>query len=210
MENTPHQHDRDLSGRLHFCFIDHWGTIFRIRQPFRHFGFPRPVLEEFLHAPVLYFITVNTVRKKEDVWKIITIMCLAMALMGYYTSSQVSWFSSLLSRGKIAGTFEFLGPNEVAAFYNQYTIILLSVYFFMKKGIKKTLLLLLILLNIYCMMFMYSRAAYLGAAVGLFLLFSFKNNGCLSHSCWSPYSGRWRYRKKPCSGSKRRPMNMEE
>lgn len=135
--------------------------------------------KNFCMLPVLYFITVNTVRKKEDVWKIITIMCLAMALMGYYTSSQVSWFSSLLSRGKIAGTFEFLGPNEVAAFYNQYTIILLSVYFFMKKGIKKTLLLLLILLNIYCMMFMYSRAAYLGAAVGLFLLFSFKKQWLL-------------------------------
>lgn len=135
--------------------------------------------KNFCTLPVLYFITVNTIRDKEGVWKVFAVMCCAMVLMGYYTSTQVSWFSSLLSRGKISGTFQFLGPNEVAAFYNQYTIILLSVYFFMKKGIKKTLLLLLIILNTYCMMFMYSRAAYLAAAVGLFLLFSFKKQWLL-------------------------------
>lgn len=135
--------------------------------------------KNFCMLPVLYFITVNSVRDREGVWRVFTVMCLAMVLMGYYTSTQVSWFSSLLSRGKIAGTFQFLGPNEVAAFYNQYTIILLSVYFFMKKGGKKTLLLLLILLNTYCMMFMYSRAAYLAAAVGLFLLFAFKKKWLL-------------------------------
>src|SRR3989344_5892384 len=135
--------------------------------------------KNFCLLPILYFITVNNVREKKEVWEIFTVMCLAMALMGYYTSSQVSWFSSLLSRGKISGTFQFLGPNEVAAFYNQYTIILLSVYFFMKKEGNKTLLLLLIILNTYCMMFMYSRAAYLAAAVGLFLLFSFKKRWLL-------------------------------
>src|SRR3989338_2530006 len=135
--------------------------------------------KNFCMLPVLYFITVNTVREKKEIWKVFTVMCAAMVLMGYYTSSQVSWFSSLLSRGKITGTFQFLGPNEVAAFYNQYTIILLSVYFFMKKGGKKTLLLLLILLNTYCMMFMYSRAAYLAAAVVLFLLFAFKKKWLL-------------------------------
>lgn len=135
--------------------------------------------KNFCLLPVLYFITVNNVRDKKEVWRVFTVMCCAMVLMGYYTSAQVSWFSSLLSRGKISGTFQFLGPNEVAAFYNQYTVILLSVYFFMKKGIKKTLLLLLILLNTYCMMFMYSRAAYLAAAVGLFLLFAFKKRWLL-------------------------------
>ena len=135
--------------------------------------------KNFCLLPVLYFITVNNVRDKKEVWKVFTVMCCAMVLMGYYASSQVSWFSSLLSRGKITGTFQFLGPNEVAAFYNQYTIILLSVYFFMKKGAKKTLLLLLIILNTYCMMFMYSRAAYLAAAVGLFLLFAFKKKWLL-------------------------------
>lgn len=135
--------------------------------------------KNFCLLPILYFITVNNVRDKKGVWRVFVVMCGAMVLMGYYTSSQVSWFSSLLSRGKISGTFQFLGPNEVAAFYNQYTIILLSVFFFMKKGLPKTLLLLLILLNTYCMMFMYSRAAYLAAAAGLFLLFAFKKRWLL-------------------------------
>ena len=135
--------------------------------------------KNFCLLPMLFFLTLNNVRDKKMVWKVFTVMCLAMALMGYYTSSQVSWFSSLISRNKITGTFQFLGPNEVAAFYNQYTIILMSVYFFMKKGLKKTLLLLLIVLNLYCMMFMYSRAAYLAIGVGMFLLFAVKNRKLL-------------------------------
>ena len=135
--------------------------------------------KNFCLLPVLYFITVNTVRDKKGVWRVFAVMCFTMLVMVYYTATQVTWFSSLVSRDKITGTFQFLGPNEVAAFHNQYTIILLSVYFFMKKGIKKTLMLLLVILNTYCIMFTYSRAAYLAAAVGLFLLFAFKKQWLL-------------------------------
>lgn len=129
--------------------------------------------------PLLYWITLNNVRDKKWVWRIFAVTCLSMVIMNYYTANQIRWFSSIYSRLKIHGTFQFLGPNEVAAFYNQYSLLLLSVYFFMKKGIPKILLLILILANLYCMVFMYSRAAYLAVSLGMFFLFSVKNRKLL-------------------------------
>ena len=135
--------------------------------------------KNFCMMPMLFFITANTIRDKKWVGRLFAMMCFAMALMAYYTFSQVSWFSSLVSRAKISGTFQFLGPNEVAAFFDQYTLLLMSVYFFMRNGFKKRLLLLLILANLYCVVFMYSRGAYFATAVGMFVLFAIKNKKLL-------------------------------
>ncbi|MBN1869503.1 MAG: O-antigen ligase family protein [Candidatus Omnitrophica bacterium] len=124
--------------------------------------------------PVIFFITFQNIRDKKWLWRIVMVICLSMVLMDYYLVQQLSWFSSLESRAKINATFVFLGPNEVAAFYNQYTIILMSLYFTMKKGAKKIALLGLIAINIYCIMFLFSRAAYIAFFIGCFFLFSMK------------------------------------
>lgn len=131
--------------------------------------------KNFCLLPITFLLTLNHIQEKKWVWLVFWAMCAAMLLMGYYTIGQVSMYSSLLSRAKITGSFQFLGPNEVAAFYNQITIILLGVYFFMKKGWPKLILLGLILINLYCILFLFSRGAYLGLAVGLFIMFCFKN-----------------------------------
>lgn len=130
--------------------------------------------KNFCLLPVIYLLTLNTLQDKTWAWRLFWVMCAAMLLSGYYTANQVSEHSSLASRTKLSGTFQFLGPNEVAAFFNQYTIVILSVAFFIKDKKLKLGLILLSIFNIYCMVFLYSRAAYLGLAVGLFLLFAFK------------------------------------
>jgi len=135
--------------------------------------------KNFCMMPLLFFITLNNITDKKWVWRLLTVMCLSMLLMAYYTMTQITWFSALVSRTKISGTFQFLGPNEVAAFFNQFTLLLMSVYFFLKKGIKKTLLLILVLMNLYCILFLYSRAAYLATFIGMCLLFAVKNRKLL-------------------------------
>ena len=135
--------------------------------------------KNFCLLPLLFFLTLNNITDRKWVWRVLGVMCFAMIIMAYYTVSQVGMFSALVSREKITGTFVFLGPNEVAAFLNQYTIILMSVYFFMKRKPIKLILLGLICVNLYCVLFLYSRAAYAGLAIGLFLLFLFKNRKLL-------------------------------
>lgn len=135
--------------------------------------------KNFCLLPLLFFLTLNNITDRKWVWRIFGVMCFAMAVMAYYTVSQVGMFSALVSREKITGTFVFLGPNEVAAFLNQYTIILMSVYFFIKRKSIKLILLGLIYANLYCVLFLYSRGAYAGLAIGMFLLFLFKNRKLL-------------------------------
>jgi len=130
--------------------------------------------KNFSIMPMMFFITFATVKDKKTVWILITTMCLSMVLMNYYTGQQIMWYRHIESRTKIHGTFVYLGPNEIAAFYNQYTILLMAIFFHMKYGLKRLGLMVLILVNIYIITFLFSRAAYVGFAMGLFFLFSVK------------------------------------
>ena len=73
-------------------------------------------LKNFCLLPILYFITLNTIKDKKWIRRVIMVICATMILMNYYMVSQLSWFASVASRAKMHGTFVFLGPNEVAAF----------------------------------------------------------------------------------------------
>jgi O-antigen ligase len=130
--------------------------------------------KNFAVLPLLFFLTFNNIREKKWVWYTIGVMCLTMLLMDYYVLQQIKWYSNIISRKKISGTFVFLGPNEVAAFYNQYTIILICLFFAIRKRAVKWALLGLIVLNVTCVTFLFSRAAYLGLAMGLLLIFLFR------------------------------------
>ena len=135
--------------------------------------------KNFCLLPVLFFVALNNTHEKKDVWLMISVMCVAMFIMDYYIIRQISEYSSLLSRSKISGTFQFLGPNEVAAFLNVNTIILISIFYFMKNTKNKWILLVLILANLFCITFLYSRGAYAGLVLGLFVLFAIKDRKML-------------------------------
>jgi O-antigen ligase len=130
--------------------------------------------KNFCIMPMMFFLTYATVKDKRLVWRMVAMMCLSLALMNYYTGQQVMWFHGIESRIKIHSTFVYLGPNEIGAFYNTFTMILIGLYFFMKKGLKKMAVLLLILINFYIIIFLFSRAAYVATFIGVFLLLLFK------------------------------------
>ncbi|MCK5580791.1 MAG: O-antigen ligase family protein [Candidatus Omnitrophica bacterium] len=130
--------------------------------------------KNFCILPTLFFITLNNIRTKENVWRTVVVMCVTMVFMDFYLTRQISWYSGIVSREKIEGTFVFLGPNEIAAFYTQYTILLIAVFFSLRKKVFKWLLLGLIWVNLFCITFLFSRAAYISLAVGMFFLFAVK------------------------------------
>jgi hypothetical protein len=90
--------------------------------------------KNFCILPLFYFVALNNTSQKKDVWMLVGVICMSMFVMDYYTVHQIHWYSNLESRSKITGTFQFLGPNEVAAFFNEYTIILLAIFYSMKKN----------------------------------------------------------------------------
>jgi putative inorganic carbon (HCO3(-)) transporter len=135
--------------------------------------------KNFCLLPIFFFVTINSATEKKDVWMMVAVMCFAMLLVDYYTIHQIHWYSNLESRAKITGTFQFLGPNEVAAFFNEYTVILLGVFYSLKKSKYKWPLFGLILLNLFCITFTYSRGAYAGLIMGLMILFAVKDKKLL-------------------------------
>ncbi len=135
--------------------------------------------KNFSLMPLLFFLNFKNNVSKKEVWILFAVMSFSIFLVDYCTIHQIKEHSALIDREKIRGTFPFLGPNEVAAFFNEYTIILMSVFYAIKKGRNKWLLLILILANLYCIIFLYSRGAYVGLTVGMLILFVFKDKKLL-------------------------------
>jgi O-antigen ligase len=130
--------------------------------------------KNFCLLPMLFFLTFNNIRDRRWIWRTVVLMGLVMVIMDYYLLQQLSWYTEIVSRDKIRGTFVFLGPNEIAAFYTQYTFLLLCLFFSMRRSRLKYALLALIGANLFCILFLFSRGAYLATAVGLFFTFLIK------------------------------------
>lgn len=141
------------------------------------FNFSDPRLQDcknFILFPILFMIILNNVRDKKGIVKVLIVIFLGMMASGWYTLKQVTWFLGIVSRNKIHGTFVFVGPNEVAAFFNQYGVFFLALSLFWKNKLQKIFMLGLVVMSFYSVLFLFSRGAYLGLLTGLFVLFSMR------------------------------------
>ncbi|MCK4463108.1 MAG: O-antigen ligase family protein [Candidatus Omnitrophica bacterium] len=126
--------------------------------------------KNYIILPLLFILTLNNIKDKKEMKMLFVIMCLSMFLMNFYTIRQVGWLTAWWNRFKITGTFYWLGPNEIAAFYATYTFVLIGLLLLIKDKRWKIILGILIFQNIYCDLFLFSRGAYLATVVGLFLI----------------------------------------
>ncbi len=126
--------------------------------------------KNYMILPLLFFLTANNLKNKEDFKKLFMIMCWSMLLMNFYNVRQVGDMNTWFSRTKVHGTFVWLGANEVAAFYATYTFILIGVFFFEKNVRRKLFLGFIIFLNLYIDLFMFSRGEYIATVLGFFLI----------------------------------------
>ena len=126
--------------------------------------------KNYMIFPLLFLLVFNNTKNISEIKRLFVFMCISMFLMDYYTVNQIRWISSWFSRPKLNGTFVWLGPNEVAAFYASYTMVLFGVFLFIKEKRWKIVLGVLILLNLYCDLFLFSRGEYMATLAGLLLI----------------------------------------
>lgn len=130
--------------------------------------------KNYMILPLIYFITVNNIKDKKWIEIFTWGICFIIFIMGFqfirnYKGVDTSAFSYGIRK---VGTFVSLGPNEYAAFHTHYLFVLLGVFLLDKKIIRKMFFALTIGFSLYCIIFLYSRGAYLGVLIGLvFLLF---------------------------------------
>ncbi|MFC2061048.1 O-antigen ligase family protein [Elusimicrobiota bacterium] len=136
--------------------------------------------KNYMILPLLYFITFNNIKNiKQMKWLVIAIV-FSMLLMDYYTVRQIRWMSGIMSRVRIKGTFESLGANEVAAFYAMYTFVLLGIIMFKVKKFFKLFIAPVIACNLFCILFLYSRGAYVAVLASSAFLGLVKNKFILA------------------------------
>lgn len=126
-------------------------------------------VKDVLLAPILFFIVLNSVRDRRGIMLALGASVLPMIYMFRVFYSQHTSVSSYKYDHdlRISGTFSQLGSNEIATFYATYTIVLITLMYFIKDTKIRIVLGFVIMLNLYSLVYSYSRGAYLGFLVGM-------------------------------------------
>ena len=126
-------------------------------------------VKDMLLAPFLFFITLYSVRDRKGIIMAIgaTLLPLLYMFRVFYAQhkSVSSWHYDHALR--ISGTFSQLGSNEIATFYAAYTLVLITLFYFIKTTKVRLVLGFLVALNLYSLVYSYSRGAYVGFLIGL-------------------------------------------
>ncbi len=136
-------------------------------------GDPRFVTwKNFVMLPLLSLIVVHNIKNEKQVKIIVGLMALSMLFMDrtfyhHIAGRDRSHYSGDL---RATGTFTYLGPNELAAFYAQNTIILVCLYLLDEHRRRRALFMVTFVFNYFCTIFLYSRSGYLAMAVSLIFL----------------------------------------
>ena len=122
--------------------------------------------------PVLFLITLKTVRDKRQIILFSSIVLVSIFLLDFHfyrnfehTGGHFKWDK------RDTGMFAHLGPNEIAAFWAEYSFIIIGILFLCEQNFWKWSLLALLSLNMYCLLYSFSRGGYL-AFLAAFLFIS--------------------------------------
>lgn len=155
-----------------FTYFSLWrGSIFlRLPAPISPLDTRVQNWKNYIFFFLLFFSIYTCIDNKKDAKRLLSLMCLAILLNDYYVIKQISWITAWWNRFKISGTFAFLGVNEVASFFATYNFVLIGLVCFIKNKFQKLILRIIVILNLYCILFMYSRAAYLATLAGFLII----------------------------------------
>lgn len=126
--------------------------------------------KNFTMLLLLFFMTLSMVREKREIITLISIMALSVFAMDVYFYQTARWYDfSHFSNDlrNIGSTFDYLGPNESAGFLAEFTMFLVGFLLLDKNKLRRIIFLGLILFNSYCILYYFSRTAYLASFVGL-------------------------------------------
>ncbi|HXH02176.1 MAG TPA: O-antigen ligase family protein [Candidatus Competibacteraceae bacterium] len=127
-------------------------------------------LKDMFIPVLLYFIVLGSVRSRRAVIATVLATLLPLPYMFYVFRSQlgnvIRWHYDDDMR-LVKGTFMELGSNEIGAFYAGYTLVLLGLCYFVRSLWVRAILGALALINLYCLLYSYSRGSWLSFLLGL-------------------------------------------
>lgn len=126
-------------------------------------------LKDLLIPIFLFFVVLNSVRDRRGVIWMITVTIIPLPYMFRVFHAQLqnvaAWHYADDLR-LVGGTFMELGSNEIGGFYAAYTLVLISLFLFVKDIKARTVLIIAVALNLYCLLYSYSRGSWMGFLAG--------------------------------------------
>jgi len=162
-------------------------TFFSFYHGFAYFGQPASLdfrdprmqtWKNYIILPNIYFLVLNNIKEKKHLRWLALLMVAVVFVMALRFFREYRWMDKSYFRNEMrwSGSFSYLGPNEYAAFFSHYIFVIIGLLLFIKSKIKKIFFFSTIILNLYCIIFLYSRGSYLAAFIGLALIGILRKN----------------------------------
>jgi O-antigen ligase len=127
---------------------------------------------------IFYYIVVNSVYTQKALLWVIGATIAPLPYMFYVFLDQ--WLSVQRwhytdDMRLVPGTFMELGSNEIAAFFATYSMVLIAGIIWLKEFKYRLALVPFLLMNAFCVLYSYSRGAYLSFIAGCFVLLALRS-----------------------------------
>ncbi|HZU30938.1 MAG TPA: O-antigen ligase family protein [Candidatus Angelobacter sp.] len=157
-----------------FCYVQLWrGSFFlNVDMPVS-ISDPRfSNWKNYMVMFILFAVVVSVIKEVKQIQIIILLMCLSVFAVdkgfhGTMSDRDLSHFSYEVRDG---GPLGYAGVNGVATFEAEFMLFLLGMNAFQKRKSYKVATWLLVIFSGYCLLFSFSREAYVGILVGLLFL----------------------------------------
>ncbi len=140
------------------------------------------IWKNYMIMPLLFFIVINNIKTVDEIKKLTFHMSLiyfliaAKFILNFTDPGKFDW--NLKQSHDI---FVYMGNNHMASFMLVYMVIFLSLFYYVIKNTKQKIYYLLTsIAGAYNILFLFSRAAYIGIAVVMFILGVIKDRRILA------------------------------
>jgi putative inorganic carbon (HCO3(-)) transporter len=125
--------------------------------------------KDYMAMPALYLISALCIQESKHIKMMLLMVCVANILVdrGFLLDVLGRDLSNFDYAKRQAGPLGFAGVNGLAAFLTQISLFLLGYLAFEKRRSLRLLGYSLVALNIYCILYSFSRGAYVALAAGL-------------------------------------------
>jgi O-antigen ligase len=128
------------------------------------------VLKDMFFAYLFFFITYKSITGIKAIKAIFWATVIPLPYMFKVFYANLSWMGFTGYKDNLrlnSGTFMELGSNEMAAFYATYTFIVFGFAILEQEKKRKLFLIACVIMNVYSLLYGFSRGAYLASIVGL-------------------------------------------
>ena len=137
--------------------------------------------KNYVEMPLLFALVASTIEDKKQIKILLALMCLSFLVVNrsFYNTMHSRDLSAFSYNVRDAGPLGYAGVNGLAAFEVEFAAFLLCLYAFEKKKLIKLGLIGLLVTSVYCVLFSYSRGAYVAYLVVLVFVGIFKERKLL-------------------------------